>query len=419
MYGLIGKHLSHSYSKIIHEKISSIEYNLIELDTLHDFFASKEFSAINVTIPYKTEVMQYLDQIDPLALEIGNVNTIVNKDSILYGYNTDYIGLEKSLSNNQVSLTNKNILILGNGATSRLIKVLCKHSNASNVTVLARNPKENDLSFNDIHDKESINIIFNTTPYGMYPNLTTEALINLEDYLNVEAVMDLIYNPLKTMLIQDAQRLNIKTINGLEMLVNQAVKANEIFLDTHYNNDIYVDSYRSLLFETTNFVLIGMPMSGKSHFSRLMKNQYNRHLVDIDRYIEEKEEMSINDIFTNKGEEYFRKIEAKYIWETAIQRGLIISTGGGTVLNKTSMKYLKANGLIIFINVPLNMLLKFNPKNRPLLKDKESVISLYNYRYPIYNTYTDILINKRNYDEVATLKKIEVKLDEYFGIKWS
>ena len=127
--------------------------------------------------------------------------------------------------------------------------------------------------------------------------------------------------------------------------------------------------------------------------------------------------MSINDIFSNKGENYFREIESNYIRETAIQRGLVISTGGGTVLNKSSMKYLKANGVIIFINVPLSMLLKFNPKNRPLLKDKESVISLYKYRYPIYNTYTDILINKNNYDEVATLKQIEVKLDEYFGIK--
>lgn len=419
MFGLIGKQLSHSYSKIIHEEISSVKYNLIELDDIHDFFAAKEFSAINVTIPYKTTVMPYLDHIDPIANEIGNVNTVINKNNILYGYNTDYYGIQKSLETNKINLTNKNVLVLGNGSTSRLIQLLSKNHLVKSIVILARNPKKKELSFTDSFDKSSINIVFNTTPYGMYPSVTTDSLINLEEYSDLEAVLDLVYNPLNTMLIQDAKRLNIKAVNGLEMLVNQAIKANELFFDTVHKLSLYNEIYKKLLFESTNLVLIGMPMSGKSHYSKLLSKKYHRQMIDIDRYIEEKENMSIKQIFALKGEKHFRLLEAKYVREIAIDSGLIISTGGGTVLNETSMKHLKSNGLIIFINVPLDMLLKFNPKGRPLLNNKESVISLYNYRYPIYNTYTDILVNKTSFDETATLKEIEVKLNEYFGIKWS
>lgn len=415
MYGLIGKALSHSYSKIIHEKISSIEYTLIELDDIHDFFTAKEFSAVNVTIPYKKAVMPYLDYIDDLAKEIGNVNTVVNVDSKLYGYNTDYYGLERSLQKNSILLKNKNILIVGNGSTSRLVRVLCEHHNVANITVLARNPQGSELSFSDSFDQFDINLVFNTTPYGMYPNLETTSLIDLEGYPNVEGVVDLVYNPLNTMLIQDAKRLNIKTLNGLEMLVNQAVKANELFLHTKYKSYIYRNTYKELLFETINFVLIGMPMSGKSHFSRLLGKKYNRTVVDIDRLIESKEGKSIIEIFKEHNEKYFRNLEDKYSKETAINKGIVISTGGGTVLNKEAMSYLKSYGLTIFIDAPLDMLLSVNPKGRPLLDSKEKIISLYNYRYPIYNTCTDIKITKKNFNEMATLNQIEVKLNEYFN----
>lgn len=415
MYGLIGKSLSHSYSKIIHEEISPIEYKLIELDSIHDFFTAKEFSAVNVTIPYKTKVIPYLDHIDSLALEIGNVNTVVNVNSKLYGYNTDYYGLTRSLQKNSVSLKNKNILILGNGSTSRLIEIISHHSKASSITVLARKPKDTQIHFTDSFDKSQIDIVFNSTPYGMYPKLESVALIELDDYPSVSAVIDLVYNPINTQLIQDAKKLNIKTLCGLEMLVNQAVKANELFLDIKHKSYIYSKVYNDILLSNTNFVLIGMPMSGKSHFARLLGKKYQRKVVDIDRLIESREGSSIKDIFKNNNEAYFRLLEDSYSKETALNRGIVISTGGGTVLNKAAMSFLKSSGITIFIDAPLDMLVSVNPKGRPLVDTKEKVISLYNYRYPIYNSYTDLKIKKKSFKETATLKQIEVMINEYFS----
>ena len=196
MYGLIGKKLMHSYSKEIHEILHNEKYDLVELNELDSFFQEKTFKGLNITIPYKNEVIKYCDYLSETATITQSVNSIVNNDGKIYGYNTDYDGLKYLLDFNSISLHNKTILILGNGSTSRTIQYLCLKSKAKNITVSARNPQENEVGFMDIYLNKKIDIIFNATPVGMYPNNNEELNIDLDSFENLETVIDLIYNPL-------------------------------------------------------------------------------------------------------------------------------------------------------------------------------------------------------------------------------
>ncbi len=415
MYGLIGKKLEHSYSKVIHEKLSNEKYNLIELNELDSFFHEKEFKGINITIPYKNDVIPYCDKLSETATRTHSVNSIVNIEGKLHGYNTDYDGLLFMLKHNNITIKNKRVLILGNGSTSRTIKVLCSDLNAANIIVSARNPKEEEIDFQSVKIHQNIDVIFNTTPVGMYPSNDNSLEIDLDNFKNLDAVVDLIYNPLETKILNSARKRNIKSINGLLMLVHQAVKTSEIFHNVKHKDEVTLNLYKSILLDVVNFVLIGMPMSGKSYFANLLANNYDKQLVDIDKLIESNEHQSISSIFQTKGEKAFRSIETQNIIETSKQHNLAISVGGGAILDKKNIDYLKQNGIIIFLDVSLEMLKTFNPKNRPLLKDKNNIERLYNDRYNLYNQYADIIVIKDSYNEIETLHKIEVKLNEYIN----
>lgn len=419
MYGLIGKSLSHSFSKEIHEILHSEAYNLIELNQLDPFFKSKRFKGINVTIPYKQEVIKYLDVCSSVVKETNSVNTIINRNGFLYGYNTDYEGLKFLLSHNNISIKNKTVLILGNGATSRTIKVLSTHLGAKNIIIAARSPKDNKLLFSDIESIKGSNIIINATPSGMYPNNLNELLVNLEDFSALEAVVDLVYNPLQTKLIAKALSLKIKGVNGLMMLVSQAVKSCELFHNQEYNSYITVDIYKSILFNMLNFVLIGMPMSGKSFYARSLSRLFDKKLLDLDNVISYEAGMSIDELFKTHGENEFRKIESDIVLKISKHLNQAISTGGGTILNSKNMEYLKQNGIIIFLDVPLETLKGMNPRNRPLLQDPNNLDILYDKRHHLYQQYADIVIKKTILDEKTVLNMIEVKVNEYINTKWS
>ena len=267
MRGLIGKKLSHSFSKEIHEKLDQKEYNLIELSELDSFFQSKIFEAINVTIPYKSEVIPYLDYISDSAREVNAVNTIVNENGILKGYNTDIDGLIYTLDHYNVSLENKVIGILGNGSTSGTTQYVGKLKKAKSIKVFARNPKGNEYHLSDVKSHKDIHIIINATPNGMHPNNEDNPLIDVCDYPSLEFVLDLVYNPLNTRMILDAKKHNIKAANGLMMLIHQAIRSNELFNKVIYDKDITTSLYKDVYLSRCNIVLIGMPMSGKSHYA--------------------------------------------------------------------------------------------------------------------------------------------------------
>lgn len=414
MRGLLGKTLSHSYSKRIHEEIDGVNYNLIELDELDSFFQEKLFSGINVTIPYKTEVIKYIDTLSHEASATNSVNTIINNNGSLTGYNTDYYGLEYTLKYNNISLKDKVVGILGNGATTRTIKYLCNQKSAKEIIIFARNPKDKEYTF-DSELLESVQILFNATPNGMYPNIDDDILINVNKLKSIEFCMDLVYNPLRTKLILALQERGIKAVNGLMMLVHQAVKANELFNKMNHSNEVTNRIYKKILLETINIVLIGMPMSGKSYFTRQVNRVYNKTIQDVDAIIEQTEKKSIPEIFEEVGENGFRNIETREIIKLSKSTNQAISTGGGVVLNKINIDYLKQNGLVVFLDMPLQYLKQCNPKNRPLLKNPKNIEKLYKERYPLYNRYADKRVLKRGFKRKETLHKIEVKINEYIN----
>lgn len=238
-YGLIGEKLNHSWSKIIHEQLAPYTYDLIPLtqEEFTSFMEKKNFTALNVTIPYKEAVIPYLDEIEDTALEMKAVNTIVNRNGKLYGYNTDYLGFLYTLDQNQIHVEGKKCIVLGNGGASKAILAALKQRNAGSIVIVNRSIKGNAISYEDCYQYHTdASIIINTTPAGMYPLYLDQCPIDLAKFSQCEAVVDIVYNPLKTKLLQQAEDLMIPAVNGLEMLVAQAKYAIEHFLDTSLND---------------------------------------------------------------------------------------------------------------------------------------------------------------------------------------
>ncbi|MBQ0083813.1 MAG: shikimate dehydrogenase [Clostridiales bacterium] len=390
-YGLIGEKLSHSFSVLIHSYIGNYEYLLTELgrDELADFFKKRDFCAINVTIPYKETVMQYLDFIDPIAQKIGSVNTIVNRNGILYGYNTDYYGLKGLLTRNLSDFAGKTALILGTGGTARTAKAVLSDLALKNIYTVSRNPDASQISYEQAL-KTDPQIIINTTPCGMFPNVDGYA-IDITNFENLELVADAVYNPLRTDLILTAQKMNVKAEDGLFMLVHQAVKASELFFDTEYNPDLTDEIFGKILNRQRNIVLTGMPASGKSTVGAIISEKLGVPFYDTDTLITEKAGIPIPEIFKRYGEDEFRKLEAEVINEISNKNGVVIATGGGAVLKQDNIRHLKHNGLIFFLDRPLEELVP--TIDRPLSSNAEDIKKRYFERIDIYKTTCDFRIN--------------------------
>ena len=297
-FGLLGKSLKHSFSKIIHEDISNIKYDLINLDEteLEKFLKNKDFIGVNVTIPYKEKVIPFLDECDKICQETQVCNTIVNKNNKLFGYNTDYVGLCYLFDVNNVFVENKKVLILGNGATAKTTAYFLVNRKAKQVTLLARNNKNNADLLENYQKYLDYEIIINATPVGMYPNVEN-SLLKLNEFQHLEAVFDVIYNPLKSKLLLEAEKYQIKNFNGLAMLVCQAVFANHYFTEQNYALEIISLEIKRLTYLLTNIVFIGMPGVGKSTIGKQLAKRLKRKYVDIDELIVLQEQKSINEIY--------------------------------------------------------------------------------------------------------------------------
>lgn len=412
-YGLIGYPLGHSFSKDIHEKISSITYDLNPISTydgLKELMTSKDLKGINVTIPYKKKVIKFLDEVSSKANEIGAVNTIVKKYNKLYGYNTDYLGFKRLLESNKMNPRGLTCLILGTGGTRNTVYTLLKDLGAKEIITASRQKKEGCITYNQLGNyTKKIEMIINTTPVGMYPN-NYESLINIELFTKLKYVVDVIYNPLRTKLVLDAQRNNIKAIGGLEMLISQAIYANELFLDTKYDDSLFFKIYKEMYLEKTNIVLIGMPMSGKTNVGKRIARIFKKKFIDSDNEIIKKIKMPIKDYFEKYGEEAFRKIEHEKIVELSKLNNVIISTGGGVIKNFKNISLLKQNGFIVHLTRSEG-LIDFKDDTRPLTKNLSDYRKLKKERFPLYRKAMDVeVMNKNNYKQVY--KEIMEALDE-------
>lgn len=389
-YGLIGEKLSHSYSVIIHEKMGKYPYELCELavDELGRFMHAKDFDGINVTIPYKKTVMRYLDEISEAAQAIGAVNTVVNDNGRLVGYNTDFFGLSEMLRYNGVSVSGKKVLVLGSGGTSKTAYAVCTHEGAGEVICVSRTALSGAVSYADASRLHSdARVIINTTPVGMYPS-TDNAPIDLECFGALEAVCDCIYNPVNTELVLKARAMGINAFTGLYMLVAQGALASTLFTGCEVKKDRLERIYKEILIKKSNIALIGMPSCGKTTVGRILAEKLGLEFVDSDDEIVKAVGMPIPEYFAKYGEEAFRDEESKVIKTLALRSGTVIATGGGAVKRYENVRALMHNGTLVYIDRPIEQLL--TGADRPLSSSKEAVERLYRERHKLYESYGEI-----------------------------
>jgi len=389
MYGIIGEKLSHSFSKEIHAKLFDYTYEKREIakENLDDFMTKREFNAINVTIPYKQDVIKHLDFISPMAEKIGAVNTVVNKNGKLYGYNTDFSGMCALISKNNIEVKGKKVLILGGGGTGKTAYAVAESLGAKEIVRVSRSSKEGFVTYSEAVEKHSdAQIIINTTPCGMYPNNKSSA-IDINAFPCLSGVVDAVYNPLNSALVALAKKKGIKAAGGLYMLVAQAVYAAEKFTDTEVDKAKIDEIYAEILKEKQNIVLIGMPASGKSTIGKALAKELNMSFVDTDNLIVEKTGKSISEIFKNSGEKAFRELEKEAVYEASKLQNCVIATGGGAVLDSENVFLLSQNGIIYYLDRPLSFLNA--TKDRPLSSSRSDLEKRYNERYEIYLSSCD------------------------------
>ena len=437
-YGLIGKTLVHSYSKEIHEALGRYQYQLFSLaeDEMPDFINARDFRGLNVTIPYKKDVIPLCDEVTDLAREIGAVNTlfwknasgtgssesISQKDKILVGHNTDYEGFLYAASRAGIDFEGKGVLILGTGGTSLMARRATADQNAAKIYIASRHPETDPPSGSEIQDAgilstvsydqlpeiaDSIDVIVNTTPVGTFPN-NMQQLIRLKDFPGCQAVIDVIYNPFKTALLLEAEKLGLKYTNGLPMLVAQATAAAGYFLGTpgafQKENQRIIKALKQ---QMGNIVLIGMPGTGKSIIGKLLAELTGKTLQDTDAKIEEEAKMTIPEIFEKEGEAGFRDRESAICKKLGKERNLIIATGGGAILRPENVDALRQNGTLVHITRSID---KLPTRGRPLSKNIETLKKMEAQRMPLYKAAADITF-RNNY--TCSRKKLRQRVNTY------
>ena len=437
-YGLVGKTLIHSYSKEIHEALGRYQYQLFSLaeDEMPDFINARDFRGLNVTIPYKKDVIPLCDEVTDLARGIGAVNTLFWKnasgtgasesinqeDKILVGHNTYYEGFLYAASRAGIDFEGKGVLILGTGGTSLMARRAAADQNAAKIYIAARHPETDPPSGSEIQDTgilstvsydqlpeiaASIDVIVNTTPVGTFPN-NMQQVIRLKDFPGCQAVIDVIYNPFKTALLLEAEKLGLKYTNGLPMLVAQATAAAGYFLGTpgafQKENQRIIKSMKQ---QMGNIVLIGMPGTGKSIIGKLLAELTGKTLQDTDARIEEEAKMTIPEIFEKEGESGFRDRESAICKKLGKERNLIIATGGGAILRPENVDALRQNGTLVHITRSID---KLPTRGRPLSKNIETLKKMEAQRMPLYKEAADITF-RNNY--TCSRKKLRQRVTTY------
>ncbi len=400
-YALIGKTLVHSLSKEIHGRMG-LSYDLVELreEEVADFVENNDYDGYNVTIPYKETVAKLVVIEDDLTASLGVVNTVVKRDGVSYGYNTDVLGMEYSFAKNGVDVSGKNVLVLGSGGTSKTATALCNKKGAKKISVCSR---KGEINYSNVYELcADTEIIINCTPIGTYPDVEGR-IIEVGRFAKLLFAYDCVYNPDRTNLILDAEENGIKGTNGLPMLVAQGLKAEELWLNKRIDEDVYDEMIEAIRTRSLNIVLVGMPGCGKSSVGKELALVMGREFYDGDTIIADRYG-SPSDIITQKGEGYFRNLEREVYRELSEKRGVIIATGGGSVTVDEVVRNLKRTGKIVFIDTPTDILAT---DGRPL-SQSIGVDTLYTKRLPLYNKAMDYrVVNDHTESILALAKEIE------------
>ena len=387
-YGLLGRRLGHSWSVPIHQALGCEGYRLFELEpeALGDFLRREDVGGLNVTIPYKRDVMKYCDALDIAAEAIGSVNTLVRREGKLWGYNTDIDGFLYMLRRADISLAGKKVVILGSGGASLTAQAAARMEGAREVVVVSRSGPDNYETLPERHGDAEV--LINTTPVGMWPHMD-ETPLDLRRLPGLTDVADVIYNPGRTDLLLQAEALGLRHAGGLPMLVHQAKRAEELFFGQpipDYQTELIL---ARLWQDRTNIVLVGMPGCGKTTVGRELAKLTGKPLVDLDEEIVRRAGKPIPDIFREEGENAFRDLESRVLAETCAKDGQVIATGGGAVLRPENQTAMRRTGRVYWLRRDLNVL----PKEGRPLSQKGSLEEMYQMRKPLYEAAADFRVD--------------------------
>ena len=380
-YGLIGRSLAHSYSAAIHGLLGNCEYELCEVppESLDGFMRDADFLGINVTIPYKEAVMPYCEP-DDITLRIGCVNTIVNKGGRLYGHNTDHFGFSFMVKNAGMDFAGRKVLVLGSGGASKTASCVARELGAREIVIVSRNGRDN---YGNIARHADADILVNTTPVGMFPD-GERSPVSLDLFANLCAVIDVVYNPLRTKLVLDARERGIAATGGLAMLVAQAVNAHGLFFSTDITATDSAALVPKIVREAellfSNIVLVGMPGCGKTSVGRCLAEILEMDFIDTDLLIETNTGRKVPDIIREDGEPFFRDLERAAVAQASTGTRRVIATGGGSVLARENRDALLRNGTVVFLERDLAFLAT---ADRPLSVDLGAMLAQ---RLPIYES---------------------------------
>lgn len=427
IYGLVGEKLGHSHSPFLHARFADYDYKLIEIskEEVEDFFKRAEFTAVNVTIPYKEVAMKHCIP-DDNAKAIGCVNTLVNLTGEVKGYNTDTFGFEYMAKRAGIDFKGKRVAVLGSGGTCRTAVCTASRLGASIVTVVSRHP--HDMGFATVcpvgyasyeDNTDDVDILVNTTPVGMFPNIGDCPVDIINNYVNLKAVLDVVYNPLDTMLVHDAKKRGLTATAGISMLVAQGYFASKLFLGKELGKDPVseltdaerekIENVTAELIKTvSNLVLTGMPGSGKSTVGKILAKSLGKLFSDTDEMFEKEFGISPGDCIRKDGEAHFRSLEKEIVKKAAAMGGYVIATGGGVILDRDNTDLLSLNGPVVYLHRKLSELAT---EGRPLSEGAENLKALYYKRLPIYMDSCDLLVCVKDSPEDVA-KEIEARLEE-------
>lgn len=403
MYGLLGEKLGHSFSPQIHQQLGSYEYKLFEVapENLGKFLKKRDFEGLNVTIPYKKAVMPYLSELSENAKVIGAVNTVtVLPNGTLRGDNTDYDGFLYLVRRSGIDVKNKKALVLGTGGASLPVKKVLCDLGAREVISISRTGENN---YQNIEKHYDADLIVNTTPVGMYPN-NLQSPLSIAGFTHLSGVLDIVYNPQKTKLILDAEKRGIPAFSGLSMLVAQAKRAAELFLNTAIDDGKNDAIYAQLSRQMKNIVLVGMPGCGKSTVGKALASRLLRPFFDADAEIVQRAGKSIPEIFKESGEAGFRRLETEVLFDLCRQSGTVIATGGGAVTVPENHDILRQNSLVVFINRDVAVL----PIDGRPLSQTNSLSEMFAHRLPLYRSVCDFEADGNGSIQTVTDRILEV-----------